>query len=112
MHCHGGAVQILLADHTQEAGFMEAVALALDLLSKVDRLLAYPTFLASSPVWHSGSCWEAHGRQLSGFISFWKSRLGSLDKDLAFSITYDNLISCSQGLSWWWACDPVWDTEI
>jgi hypothetical protein len=39
---------------TQEAGFMEAVALALDLLSKVDRLLAYPTFLASSPVWHSG----------------------------------------------------------
>lgn len=57
MHCHGGAVQILLADHTQEAGFMEAVALALDLLSKVDRLLAYPTFLASSPVWHSGSCW-------------------------------------------------------
>lgn len=32
---------------------MEAVALTLDLFSKVDRLLAHPTFLASSPVWHS-----------------------------------------------------------
>lgn len=38
----------------QEAGFVEAVALALDLLSKVDCLLAHPAFLASSPVWHSG----------------------------------------------------------
>lgn len=38
----------------QEAGFMEAVALALDLLGKVDCLLAHPAFLASSPVRHSG----------------------------------------------------------
>lgn len=33
---------------------MEAVALTLDLLGKVHRLLAHPTFLATSPVWHSG----------------------------------------------------------
>lgn len=32
---------------------MEAVALTLDLLGKVDGLLAHPAFLASSPVWHS-----------------------------------------------------------
>lgn len=33
---------------------MEAVALTLDLLGKVHRLLAHPTSLATSPVWHSG----------------------------------------------------------
>lgn len=32
---------------------MEAVALALDLFGKINRLLAHPTFLASSPVRHS-----------------------------------------------------------
>ena len=48
MHCHSGAVQILLANHAQKTGFMEAVALSLDLLSKVDCLLANHTLLASS----------------------------------------------------------------
>lgn len=37
----------------QEAGFMEAVAFALNLFGKVNRLLTHPTFLASSPVRHS-----------------------------------------------------------
>lgn len=45
MHCHSDAVQILLANPAQEAGFMEAVALALDLLSKANCLLAHPTLL-------------------------------------------------------------------
>lgn len=45
MHGHSGAVQILLADHAQEAGFMEAVAFALNLFGKVNRLLTHPTFL-------------------------------------------------------------------
>lgn len=52
VHGHSGAVQILLADHAQEAGFMEAAAFALNLFRKVNRLLAHPTFLASSPVRH------------------------------------------------------------
>lgn len=37
----------------QEAGLMEAAAFALNLLGEVHGLLADPTFLASSPVWHS-----------------------------------------------------------
>lgn len=37
------------------------MVLTLELLRKVDDLLAHPTFLASSPAWHCGSCWEAWG---------------------------------------------------
>lgn len=52
-HSHGNSSwatgRILTA---QEAGFMEAAAFALNLFRKVNRLLAHPTFLASSPVRH------------------------------------------------------------
>lgn len=68
VHGYGGAVQVLLTDHAQEAGFVEAVAFTLHLLGEVNRLLAHPTLLASSPVRHSGGglgC-AGGGRQAAG----------------------------------------------
>lgn len=52
----------------QEAGLVEAVAFTLHLLSKVDGLLAHPTLLPSSPVWHPAgeSTVRNRGRALQG----------------------------------------------
>lgn len=53
----------------QEAGLVEAVAFTLHLLSKVDGLLAHPTLLPSSPVWHPAgeSTVRNRGRALQGW---------------------------------------------
>lgn len=52
----------------QEAGLVEAVAFTLHLLSEVHGLLAHPTLLPSSPVWHpAGESTVRHrGRALWG----------------------------------------------
>lgn len=53
----------------QEAGLVEAVAFTLHLLSEVHGLLAHPTLLPSSPVWHPAgeSTVRNRGRALQGW---------------------------------------------
>lgn len=57
----------------QEAGLVEAAAFALDLFSKVHRLLAHPTLLASSPVRHPASG-HREGNELSREVDTWMAQ--------------------------------------
>lgn len=81
--CHGGSGEIPRSPHpgsregvrqgviltAQEAGLVEAVAFTLHLLSEVHGLLAHPTLLPSSPVWHPAgeSTVRNRGRALQGW---------------------------------------------